>query len=387
MSIGSAAFAVLPVGYIILFFPLLCREGKNLYFSFGEYKTEIFLCREIPDIQLKDNVLFITDENTNHIAAKIYGNNKPPVCVLKSGEENKNWQSVEKILAAAHTAGIDRDGHFVAVGGGVIGDLAGFAASIYKRGCRLVIVSTTLLAMVDASVGGKTGFDLFGIKNLAGSFYPAQSVYMPLESLASLPAREWKSGIAELIKTAIIAGDDFLDEIINGKEQITQSKLFQNNQFWDRLNVLYNFIEKAVLFKGGIVSEDFRESGKRKLLNLGHTFGHALESVTGLGNISHGEAVAWGIVRACELGLALGITPQFRAVKIKELIASFGYECSCPHPNAGDHKALLHAMNSDKKKKQGKMTFIIPDEKNARPVILETENDLQILNCILKGSN
>jgi 3-dehydroquinate synthase len=344
-----------------------------LEFKFDEYITRVLISNTIPSVEeitdSFDKALVVCDENTSAIADKICGEHKLPRCQLKSGEENKNWASVEKILGAAHEAALGRDAFFIACGGGVIGDLAGFAASIYMRGCRFVLVSTTLLGMVDASVGGKTGFDLFEIKNLIGSFYPAQAVYIPVDCLSTLPEKEWKSGFAELIKTAVLSGDDFLDEL---------SSVKADN------GTLLKCIEKAVMYKGGIASEDLRESGKRMLLNLGHTFGHALESCAGLGNISHGEAVAWGIARACELGLELGITPEPRAQKIKSLLDAFGYDCSCPHPLAGGGGALLSAMKSDKKKKQGKLNFIVPDEQSARIVSISGEQE-KIIEKIING--
>ena len=356
-----------------------------MQFTFNEYKTDIEISREIPGINsifLKFGsggggsfkTLIIADENTAYIAEKICGGENYPCVFLKSGEENKNWQAVETILAAASKAGLGRDGVFIAVGGGVIGDLAGFAASIYMRGCRFALVSTTLLGMVDASVGGKTGFDLFGVKNLAGSFYPARSVHIPLDALSTLPQAEIKSGMAELIKTAVLCGGGFLEQL---------EPLAENFNEILEDGVLQKCVEKAVLYKGGIVSEDLRESGKRMLLNLGHTFGHALESSVGLGKITHGEAVAWGIVRACELGTALNITPRERARKIKSVIMSFGYECACPYPAAGK-EAMLNAMKSDKKKKSGGLTFIVPDEQSARIVILKTE-EIQIVEKVLQG--
>jgi len=366
-----------------------------LLFNFNDYSTYVEIKREIPSLsQISQKIglnegsnffkpLIIADENTEYIAAKISCNANCPCVILKSGEENKNWQSVETILNAAHKAELGRDGVFIAVGGGVIGDLAGFASSIYMRGCRFVLVSTTLLGMVDASIGGKTGFDLFGIKNLVGSFYPAQSVYIALDALLTLPQREIKSGMAELIKTAVLCGDDFLEELTPLAKNINGLNKFLND------GLLYKCIERAVLYKGGIVSEDFRESGKRMLLNLGHTFAHALESCAGLGNISHGEAVAWGIVRACELGLELGVTPRERAKKIINLIESSGYECASPHPTAksGDAKNtadyLLNAIKSDKKKKNGNITFIVPNEQSACAVILKEEETKTLENILL----
>jgi len=351
-----------------------------MLFSFGEFTTNVHISQRIPSLQdilnnndvLQDRILVIADENTASIAKSICENNEIPFCILKSGEENKNWQAVHSILNAAFQAGLGRDGIFLAVGGGVIGDLAGFASSIYMRGCRFFLVSTTLLGMVDASVGGKTGFDLFNIKNLTGTFYPAENVYIPLETLVSLPQKEWKSGFAELIKTAILSSGDFLD-------QLTEIKDYKSA-------ALFNSIEKAVLYKGNIVKEDPKEQGKRKLLNLGHTFGHALESAAGLGNITHGEAVAWGMVRACLLGCEIGITPKVRAEKITEIILKFGYECENPHPAAKNTDIILNNMKSDKKKKDGNLTFIVPDETSAVPVIIKAgSNEEKTLIKILKG--
>jgi len=356
-----------------------------LRFILNEFKTTVNICTEIPSIQVialeaglkaeSDSFkpLIVADENTEYIAKKICGERDYPRCILKSGEENKNLQAVETILAAALKAGLGRDSIFIAAGGGVICDLAAFAASIYMRGCRLVLVPTTLLCMVDASIGGKTGFDMFGIKNLIGSFYPAEAVYLPTDALSTLSKREWKSGIAEIIKTAILSGDDFIEQLTHNIEQSTN---------------INDLIERAAAFKGSIVSEDLRETenGKRKLLNLGHTFGHALESAAGLGSVSHGEAVAWGIVRACELGCKLGITPEARAEKIRNLIASFGYESAAPHPLAGNADALLDAMKNDKKKLSGKLTFIVPDETSARSVILGSDMELKLLKIILNGN-
>jgi len=226
--------------------------------------------------------------------------------------------------------------------------------------------------MVDASVGGKTGFDLFGIKNLAGTFYPAGHVYIPLESLASLPPAEWKSGMAELIKTAVLDGDEFLALI--GELDVGFINM-----------AIASCVERAVRFKGRIVEEDPFETGSRRvLLNLGHTFGHALEAAVGLGRISHGEAVAWGIARSCELGLALGICPPDRAERIMSLLRAFNYETTAPHPLAAGN-ALIQALGSDKKKRRGKLVFIVPDEKSARPVTAESLEFMDTVSRIIEG--
>jgi len=367
-----------------------------LQFTFGEFKTRVFISSEIKrleeiaaDLNLSMasslSPLVICDENTSYIADKICGSYKAPRCTLKSGEELKNWETVQSILQAAFDAGLGRDGIFIAVGGGVIGDLSGFAASIYMRGCRFVLVSTTLLGMVDASVGGKTGFDIFNRKNLAGTFYPAKSVYMPLESLATLPEKEIKSGMAELIKTAVLKGakgDAFLDyvEAISCEGYPDIGKVLN-----DKEQTLLKCIEKAVKYKGSIVSKDLYEKGQRALLNLGHTFAHALEASAGLGQLSHGEAVAWGIIRACELGIALGITPRKRAKKIKNIVTSLGYEIGCPHPLVKDSELIFSAMNSDKKKKQGKLSFIVPDKESAVIVVAHDAKFMDTVNKVIKG--
>ena len=362
-------------------------EGLFLQFSFGEYLSDIIITREFPKIENYfadfSGSLVVADSNTLPIAKNIFKNIEPPFCVLDSGEENKNWRSTEKILRFAHDAKLGRDAVFFAAGGGVLGDLTGFAASVYKRGCRFVLVSTTLLGMVDASVGGKTGFDLFETKNLIGSFFPAEKVFIPLNALASLPQIEWKSGTAELIKTSVLSSsdDDFFDLISDNIENLKQYR--ENN-----IDLLFKLIEKAVIFKGGIVSEDPKEKGNRRvLLNLGHTFAHALESVCGLGKITHGEAVAWGMVRACELGCALGITPKERAEKITAVIKGFDYNVECPHPFAPDARTLLNEMKNDKKNKSGRLTFIVPDAQSARQVTVESGKDIELLIDILKGGN
>jgi 3-dehydroquinate synthase len=233
--------------------------------------------------------------------------------------------------------------------------------------------------------------DLFGVKNLAGSFYSARHVYLPLQSLASLPPHEWKSGMAELVKTAVLAGGalcDDLAELAAALKMPHRAQSFPADTAQKLLshNALARCVEAAALFKGRIVESDPKEtaaSGGRALLNLGHTFGHALEASAGLGAISHGEAVAWGIARSCELGLALGITPRPRAEQIQNLIALFGYETASPHPLASNKKTFIAALESDKKKKDSKMTFIVPDAQSAVRVTIATEAEKNILKSVL----
>jgi 3-dehydroquinate synthase len=340
--------------------------------------------------------LVVCDVNTEYIARRLPENDDPPegpCCVLPAGETAKTWESVDRILKDAYAAGLGRDSLIVGVGGGVITDIAGFAASVYMRGIGLRLVSTTLLGMVDASVGGKTGFDFGGIKNLAGTFYPAGTVYMPLDSLATLPPGEWKSGFAEIIKTAILADDremlsridayrDIYANILNAKDAKDKNR----DEF--KIGELGFLISRAVEIKGRIVEEDPRETGERRaLLNLGHTFGHALESSAGLGHLTHGEAVAWGIIRASELGYALGVTSREQALEIGELIRSYGYITEAPHPAMGNREEYYRALEGDKKKKAGEMVFIVPGRGSAQKVIVDPKNlkSLAVLKSIING--
>jgi 3-dehydroquinate synthase len=306
-------------------------------------------------------VLVVCDRNTLPLARPLGTPEQSPFCVLEPGESRKDLAAVEQILRAAHDAGLGRDSLFIACGGGVVSDLAGFAASVYMRGVGLCVVSTSLLGMVDASVGGKTGFDLFGVKNLAGSFYPARLVYLPLDSLATLPPAEWKSGMAELIKTAILDGEALFRLLEAGPRE--------TGPFIAGPDALRDAITRAVACKGRIVEADPRESGGgRILLNLGHSFGHALESSAGLGRISHGEAVAWGIARSCELGQSLGLTPAPRARRILGLLKNYGYETAAPHPLMGDPARFMAALGRDKKNRRGKAVFVVPAAEGAAAV-------------------
>jgi 3-dehydroquinate synthase len=243
--------------------------------------------------------------------------------------------------------------------------------------------------MVDASVGGKTGFDLLGIKNLAGAFYPAEAIYMPLETLSTLPGREWKSGFAELIKTAILSGDRDLFSRFQAMRNTAGEAMRagEGMQAAPGDDLLY-LIARAVEIKGRIVEEDPRETGQRRaLLNLGHTFGHALEASAGFGRLSHGEAVAWGMVRACELGQALGVTSSEWAGEIRELLQSFGYTTTARHPAIGDPEEYCRALGGDKKKKDGKLVFVVPTDNGAKTIALKNgDPQLQtVLRPIING--
>ncbi|MDR3324980.1 MAG: 3-dehydroquinate synthase [Spirochaetaceae bacterium] len=359
------------------------------HFNFGGAESVVHIQENIPSL---DDVLsnfapspplpalFVCDSRTERIARRVAPDGAG-FCVLEAGESAKSWRSVEKTLRSAREAGLGRDGLFVAVGGGVVTDSAGFAASVYMRGARLAFVSTTLLGMADAAVGGKTAVDLFDLKNFAGSFYPAQAVYMPTSVLQSLPAPERRSGLAEIIKTAILDGDG--DDAFEGFRALEG---FIRSDDAPAPPSLCELISQAVRVKGRIVEADPKETGEeRALLNLGHTFAHALESSAGLGKLSHGEAVAWGLARSCELGEALGRTPAPRGARIRRLLEDLSYELAAPHPAMGSLDLFMRSLGGDKKKKAGALRFVVPAERGAEIIQLTMEN-IDLVKHIAAGA-
>ena len=267
---------------------------------------------------------------------------------MEPGEEEKHWGSVQRILSAAVEASLGRDALFYGVGGGVIGDITSFAASIYMRGCGIKLIPTTLLAMVDASLGGKTGINFRGYKNMVGSFYPAWEIILCPEVLRTLPEKEYLSGLAEVIKHALLKPSEWLQRLEEEREAV----LSRNS------GLLLELIAASLLVKADLVEKDFREQGIRAHLNLGHTFAHALESVSRFSTWSHGEAVAWGILRALKAGVLMGITEPSYANRVEKLLRAYGFRLSAP--NYPPEK-LLEAMGQDKKKRGGRVRFVLQE--------------------------
>jgi len=279
---------------------------------------------------------------------------EPAECSPGSGEEAKGWHAVETIVETAMRAGLGRDGCLVGVGGGAVCDVAAFAASVYMRGVAAELVPTTLLAMVDASVGGKTAINFRGVKNIVGTFHPARRVDVHMGALLSLPERELKSGLAEVLKTALLDDEAFVDELSR-----------RRSVFLERdPAVMAEAVRRCIAFKARVVSEDPTETGRRAVLNLGHTFGHALESVAGPGRLTHGEAVAWGMARAMELGIRLGHTRDDYRRRVRGLLRDYGYalDTAVLLPEAAGPAGaarLLEAMRQDKKKHSGGLRFVL----------------------------
>jgi 3-dehydroquinate synthase len=266
--------------------------------------------------------------------------------LFNDAESAKNLQSVEHIARSLSRGGADRKSLLIAVGGGVVGDVAGFVAASYLRGVALVHIPTTLVAQVDSSIGGKTGVNLPEGKNLVGAFYPPQLVITDPELLRTLPEREFRGGLAEVIKHAIIADAKMFAMLEKDLERVLRRDR-------DSLNFL---IPRNVQIKARVVSRDERESGMREILNFGHTFAHALESITKYRRYQHGEAVAWGMIAAAFLGHEVSLTRADDVSRILALIRRLGPLPPWPQvPPA----ALLAAMRTDKKSRSGILRFVL----------------------------
>ncbi len=323
------------------------------------------------------NGIYIADTNTAPLLEKADGfNPECPLVVLEAGETAKTLRSIELILKTALEAALGRDGLFVGFGGGVITDMTAFAASLYMRGARCELVPTTLLAMADAAIGGKTGVDFENYKNCVGTFYPAQHIHIAPSVLSTLPETEYRSGLAEVVKTAMLYDPGLLALLEQKSAEILRVES----------GYRYEMVSRCARAKAGVVERDLRESGERMFLNLGHTFGHALESVAGFGTISHGEAVAWGIGRALELGLHLGITDAAYAERIRHILAAYGWPVEAMHPLLAGRDSsetalkLLAAMKNDKKKKGGVVRFVLQRSLNDTLVTEVPDTDvLEIL--------
>jgi 3-dehydroquinate synthase len=266
--------------------------------------------------------------------------------LFDDAESAKNLRSVEEITRSLCRAGADRQSLVVAVGGGVVGDVAGFAAAVFLRGVKLVHIPTTVVSQVDSSIGGKTGVNLPEGKNLVGSFYPPRLVLTDPELLRTLSDREFRGGLAEVIKHAIIADAEMFAALEKDMDKVLRR---------DR-HALGFLIPRNVRIKARVVSRDERESGLREVLNFGHTFAHALESVTKYRRYRHGEAVAWGMMSAAFLGHELGLTRADDVSRIVALIRRLGPLPPWPRVPA---TALLRAMRSDKKTRGGVLRFVL----------------------------
>jgi len=265
------------------------------------------------------------------------------VITVPDGEEYKNWESIETILDGMFEARFNRNSLLIAFGGGVIGDMTGFTASIYQRGIDFVQIPTTLLAQVDASVGGKTGFNNKYGKNLVGAFHQPKAVYADAHFLKTLPKREFAAGVAEVVKMAVCFDAEFFAWLeradLNDEKQLAEA------------------VAKSVQTKAWVVAQDEKERGLRAALNYGHTFGHVIENETNYTGYLHGEAVAIGIVMANDTAVALGWMTEAEADRVKHLLERYGLPTTY---HIKDVERFYETFYLDKKSADSAITFIIP---------------------------
>jgi 3-dehydroquinate synthase len=265
---------------------------------------------------------------------------------VDDGEQAKRWQNIDSICDAMLEARCGRDTLLVALGGGVVGDLAGFVAAVYQRGIPFLQVPTTLLAQVDSSVGGKTAINHARGKNMIGAFHQPRAVIADVTVLDTLPERELRAGLAEVVKHGLALDSDFVDWLERNVEKLLARQR----------DALIYAVRRCCELKAEIVAEDEREAGKRALLNFGHTFGHAIESAAGYGVWLHGEAVAAGMVMAAELSVRLGLMAGRDLERVRKLIARAGLPVAGP---ALSPDRLLELMAVDKKAAHGKIRFVL----------------------------
>lgn len=292
-------------------------------------------------------------------------------CLLPAGERYKTLASLQKIYDAALSHRLERSSTIVALGGGVVGDMAGFAAATWLRGIAVVQVPTSLLAMVDASIGGKTGVNHPQGKNLIGAFHQPRLVLIDPQVLSTLPPREFRAGLAEVIKYGVIADAELFNQLEATK------RLDQLRYIPDTLQ--QEILTRSCQAKAQVVSEDERESGRRAILNYGHTIGHAVESLTGYRLVNHGEAVAIGMVAAGQIAVELGLWDQTCAKRQQVLIEKAGLPTQLPKISIDD---ILAALLTDKKVISGKVRFVLPTKIGHVDI---TEPDAALIGRVLQS--
>jgi len=266
--------------------------------------------------------------------------------VIKSGEENKNLDTVRDIYRFLIESKFDRRSSLIALGGGVTGDITGFVAATFLRGINFIQMPTTLLAQADSSVGGKTGVDFDGYKNMVGAFYQPKFVYINVGTLKSLPERQLCSGMAEVIKHGIIANAEFFEYI-----DYNVNKILKLDE-----DVLQYMVMINCSIKGKVIEQDEKENGLRAILNFGHTIGHAIESASDF-NLFHGECVSVGMVGAFKIAKQLGIVDGSLVEKVEDTLQKFGLPVKVCGLNV---KEVYENMFHDKKTRKGKLLFVLP---------------------------
>ena len=296
----------------------------------------------LPELLPEGRVVVVSDATIDRLYHPLL--DKYDTVLIGTGESIKTLQTVETIYRRFIELGVDRSTFVLGIGGGIVTDVAGFAASTYMRGLRFGFVSTTLLGQVDASVGGKNGVNVDGYKNMAGTFTQPQFVVCDPSLLRSLPDREFRAGLAEVVKAAIIADADLFGRI----EQTSFETLRTDT------DLLSDVISAAIRVKADIVEYDEKESGERRKLNLGHTLAHAIEKSSN--RMNHGEAVAVGTALIAGAAVKLGVLKEEDRLRIEKLLVRLGFDLTPPV----EIKRLLKEVGKDKKNEDGMLRIVLP---------------------------
>ncbi|MCF7943068.1 MAG: 3-dehydroquinate synthase [Spirochaetia bacterium] len=316
----------------------------EIHCRIGDKRTTVRFFDRISQLpSVKDNTLVVFDEFT----AELYPLKPENYIIIKRGETYKTLAVAETILEKAVSSGLGRDACFTAVGGGVVCDMTAFAAAVYMRGVEVSLIPTTLLSMVDASLGGKTGVDFLSYKNLIGAFYPAAEVFICPEFVLTLSDHEYFNGLAEVIKHGLLSGGELFRKITEKRALITSRNM-------DMVNSLV--YESLLVKKEYVEADPYEKTGLRACLNFGHTFGHAFETVNGLQNSSHGEAVAWGMAKALQAGKTAGITDAGYVDQVLEILAACNYPID---RKISDFTTFYKALMHDKKNTSKKIRFVL----------------------------
>jgi 3-dehydroquinate synthase len=298
-------------------------------------------------------------------------------CLLPAGERYKTPATLQKIYDAALAHRLERSSTIVALGGGIVGDMSGFAAATWLRGIAFVQVPTSLLAMVDASIGGKTGINHPQGKNLIGAFHQPRLVLIDPEVLQTLPPREFRAGMAEVIKYGVIWDADLFTQL-EAARRLDQQRYVAGE-------LLQTILTRSCEAKAHVVSKDEKEAGLRAILNYGHTIGHAVESLSGYRLVNHGEAVAIGMVAAGQIAVALGLWGQDSADRQRRVIQTAGLPTQLPAALSSDSaiESIITALQTDKKVLSGQVRFVLPTQIGA--VIVTDQADTRTIQTVLQA--
>lgn len=346
---------------------LVCKTMKKLFLNTPSTQAEIFIgascaAELLPKYTEGQTNFVLTDENVYALYKDFFTAyfSGAEIFVMPAGEEHKNFATLQAVLEKMTAARLRRTSRLFAVGGGVVGDLGGLAAALYMRGISCVQVPTTLLSQVDSSVGGKTAIDCLGVKNVVGAFYQPEAVLVDPDFLKTLPPREWKCGIGEIVKYAALNGEIF-HTLYEGKDNLSS------------MEFLSSVMEDCIRHKAGVVERDEKEKGERKSLNVGHTTGHAIELFY---KLSHGESVLFGMKAETKIAIEKGACKKEYGEKLLALVESALALAPQTSPDFSLVKQAAVAARSDKKNgEDGEIVMAVAKAENEWTLLTLTEEE------------